>query len=134
MANAPVADTLVDNGGGIRTTGSSVAIYKVDGGTVWKCETTMNSAQTVSTSTKSSSSSSYQLLEIEAIDHSETEIEVCFLVDNQYLVDSTSNLRIVHRVTIASATEMAMFAGIKNGAATTVEQLNVDYWYATCRR
>ncbi len=133
MANAPVANTIVDDGAGIRTTGSSIAIYKVDGGTVWKCETTVNSVQTVSTSTTSAGGSSYQLLEIEVVDHNSTQIEVSFKVDGKYLVDSTSGLRIVHRVAFASATEMAMFAGVKNGGAN-LETLNVDYWYAVTRR
>lgn len=133
LLNAPVANTLVDDGAGIRTSGSGVAIYKVDGGTVWKCITMMNGTQTVSTSTTTAGGSSYQLLEIEVIDHSSTEIEVVFLVDGKYLVDSTSGQRIVHRVTISSATEMAMFAGVKNGSAN-LETLNVDYWYCEAVR
>lgn len=133
LLNAPVANTLVDDGAGIRTTGSGVAIYKVDGGTVWKCVTMMNGTQTVSTSTTSAGGSAYQLLEIEVVDHSPTEIEVVFLVDGKYLVDSTSGQRIVHRVTISSATEMAMWAGVKNGGAN-LETLNVDYWYCEAAR
>lgn len=133
LANAPIANMIVDDGAGLRTTGSSVAIYKVDGGTVWKCETTVNSVQTVSTSTTTAGGSAYQLLEIEVVDHSSTEIEVVFLVDNKYLVDSTSGQRIVHRVAFASATEMAMWAGVKNGGAN-LETLNVDYWYCEAAR
>lgn len=133
LLNAPVANTLVDDGAGIRVTGSGVAIYKVDGGTVWKCVTMMNGTQTVSTSTTTAGGSAYQLLEIEVVDHSSTEIEVVFLVDNKYLVDSTSGTRIVHRVTISSPTEMALFAGVKNGGAN-LETLNVDYWYCEAVR
>lgn len=133
MANAPVANTLVDDGAGMRTSGSIIAIYKVDGGTVWKCNTTMNGTATNSTSTTTAGGSAYQLLEIEVVDFSSTEIEVSFKVDGKYLVDSTSGLRIVHRVTISSPTEMAMCAGVKNGGAN-LETLNIDYWYAVTRR
>lgn len=126
LANAPVADTLVDNGAGMRTSGSVFAIFKVDGGTVWKCCSQNNSITTVSTSTTTAGGSSYQELRIEILDYTSTLCQVVFSVDGKRLVDSTTGKDIVHTCLYASATEMAVFAQIKNGS-TSPETLLVDY-------
>lgn len=124
--SAVAANAIVDNGAGIRTSGSGAVIYKVDGGTVWKCVTMMNGTQTVSTSATTAGGASYQVLEVEAVDAEHSQITVTFKVDGAYLRDSTTGLAIRHTVTISSATEMQVFAGVKNGD-TNLETLNVDY-------
>ncbi len=125
FANAPVADTMVDNGAGMRITGSVFAIYKVDGGTVWKCHSGCNGTNTVSTSTTTAGGTAYQLLEIEILAYTSTLCQVAFSVNGVRLKDSTGK-EIVHTVLYASATEMALFATLKNGS-TTPETLLIDY-------
>lgn len=121
------ADTLVDNGAGMKTTFSGAAIYKVDGGTVWKCISSKSTTQTISTSTTSAGGSSYQTLRVEIRPVSSTVAEVTFWVDDQQLIDSTSNKPIKHTMNFTSATEMHVGAGCKLGAGTNNDVLNIDY-------
>lgn len=125
--NAVGADSIIDDGAGLKVTGDCIAIYKVDGGTVWKCVSCVNAVATVSTSTATAGGASYQKLEIEVVDYTGTHVKVSFRVDGIPLKDSTTGLDIVHTLAVASATEMQLFAGIKNGADTTAEALVIDY-------
>lgn len=130
--NAVGADSLVDNGGGPKVSGSTLAIYKVDGGTVWRCASACNGVSTVSVSTKAATAAQWYTLEIECKDWDGVYMQVAFKVDAEYLKDSTGAV-IRHTVPIANATEMQMWAGIKLGAATNNDTLLIDYWYgATC--
>ena len=126
FADAIGANTLVDNGAGMKTSFSGAAIYKVDGGTVWKCITSNSTSQTVSTSLTTAGGSSYQRLRIEARDVDGVNMEVTFFVDDKPLLDATSRKPIKHNVALASATEMQVGAGAKNGD-TNLETLNIDY-------
>jgi hypothetical protein len=126
--NAVGANSLIDDGGGPKVSGSTLAIYKVDGGTVWKCVSSTNGTSTVSTSTTTAGGSSYQELQIILKHHDSTYMEATFKCDGKWLKDS-NDLVIRHLVTIASATEMQVFVGVKNGGAN-LETLNVDYIYA----
>lgn len=134
FGNAMVADTLVDNGGGMRASGSIAAIYKIDGGTNWVCTTRNNGVVSTNTSSLAAASASYQNLEIEVLPFSSTQVKVVFRVDGVPLKDSTTGLPIVHTVTVASATEMQFGFGAKLGAATNNDVLNVDSaWFAGWR-
>jgi hypothetical protein len=126
FANAIAADLLVDNGAGVKTSGSIFGLFKVDGGTVWKCISSISSSQTISTSTKTAGGSSYQTLRVEIQPVSSTVAEVTFYVDEQQLIDSTTLKPIKHVITYTGATEMQVGAGVKNGG-TNLETLNVDY-------
>ena len=129
FANAVAADLLVDNGGGLRTTGCVACIYKVDGGQVWRCQTRNSTTTTDTASTTSSTSTGFQTLEVVCQDFDAVNMQVTFRVDGVQLKDS--NLRpIVHFVPIASATEMQVFAGAKLGAITNNDVLLLDYIYA----
>lgn len=125
--NAIGADSIIDDGAGLKVSGSTLGIYKVDGGLVWKCVTAVNGTSTVSTSSALSTSSSYQKLEIIVNELSTTQFVATFKVDDNYLLDSTTGLPIRHVGLYASATEMQIGVGIKNGADTTVESLLLDY-------
>jgi hypothetical protein len=131
--NAVGADSIVDNTGLPKVTGSCLAIYKTDGSQVWKCVSATNGVATHSTSTKSSTSTAYQDLEIQCLDHDATNMVATFKVDGEHLKDG-NNLIIRHFVPIASATEMQVFVGAKLGAATNNDLLLVDYIYAAQRR
>lgn len=127
FANAIAANTLVDDGGGMRASGSIAAIYKVDGETVWRCVTRNNGTVTVSQSSTTAGGTSYQELEIEVVPFTSTQVHVVFRVDGVPLKDATTGLPIVHTVTVASATEMSIGAGAKLGATTNNDTLNIDY-------
>lgn len=127
FASAIGANTLVDDGGGMRASGSVAAIYKVDGETVWRCVTRNNGVATVSQSTTTAGGASYQELEIEVVYLNSTQVQVVFRVDGVALKDATTGLPIVHTVTVASATEMQIGAGAKLGAATNNDTLSIDY-------
>jgi hypothetical protein len=131
--NAVGANSIVDDGGGVKVSGSACCIYKIDGGTKWVVVTAMNGVTTdaLHTSTTVAGGSSYQLLEIDIVDSNINSgyITATFKVDGRYLVDSQGR-QIVHHVAIASATEMQLFVGVKNGGAN-LETLNVDYLAAS---
>lgn len=124
--NAVGANSLVDDGAGPKTSGSTLAIFKVDGGAVWKCTSACNGTATTSTSTTAAVAATDYLLEIICNDWDGVSMEVSFKVDGSYLKDSSNNI-IKHTVAIASATEMQMWAGIKLGAITNNDTLLVDY-------
>jgi hypothetical protein len=133
FADAIGANTLVDDGAGMKTSFSGAAIYKVDGGTVWKCVSSNGSSQTITTSTATAGGASYQTLSIEMADVDGTSMEVTFFVDGRPLLDSTYRKPIKHTVAITSGTEMQVGAGVKNGF-TNLETLNVDYIFAAQSR
>lgn len=126
VVDAVAANLLVDNGAGPKTTASGAAFYKVDGGTVWRCWTSKSTTQTINTTGVTAGGASYQTLRIEVQDFSSTECEVTFFIDGVQCRDATTNDPIVHRITMASATEMQIGLGVKNGD-TNIETLNVDY-------
>jgi len=130
LANAIAADTLVDDGGGMRTTGDIFAIYKVDSNTMWRCVSSVNGTQTISNSTTSITDNTYYTLRIEVRDVDGTNVEATYFVDDQPLRDS-NNKAIKHTVAMASATEMDLGCGIKLGADTNHDKLYVDYMFAT---
>lgn len=126
LQNAVGANSIVDDGAGLKVSGSCIGIFKVDGGTVWKCVSSINGTSTVSTSTATAGGTAFQKLEIEVIDFTGTQMKVVFKLDGIPLKDSTTGLDIVHTIAVASATEMQLFAGVKNGGAN-LETLNVDW-------
>ena len=129
--NAIAANTLVDNGGGVRTSGSNACIYKIDGGTVWRCQSMCNGTSTDTVSTTTAGGSSAQILEIIVNDYDNgTNMEVLFKVDGVYLRDSNNNV-IRHTVAIASSTEMNVGVYVKTGGGAGGETLDCDYLYAS---
>ena len=103
--DAAGANLLVDDGAGPKTTASGFGIFKVDGGTVWKCFSSKSTTQTITASTTTAGGASYQVLEVEFQPISSTEGMVYFWVDGVQLVDSNQK-PISHSITFASATEM----------------------------
>jgi hypothetical protein len=128
VADAIGANTLVDDGAGMKTSFSGAAIYKVDGGTVWKCISSKSTTQTISTSLTTAGGATPQTLRIEIRPVTSTVAEVTFWVDGVQLRESTSRgeAPIKHQLTYTSATEMQVGAGVKNGF-TNLETLNIDY-------
>lgn len=131
--NAIAANSMVDNGGGVRTSGSNLLIYKIDGGTVWRCQSMCNGTATDTISTTTAGGSTAQVLEIEATDWDGVSMQVTFKVDGAYLKDTNGNV-IRHTVAIASATEMHVGVYVKTGGGSGGETVNVDYISAAQNR
>lgn len=132
MASTIGANNIVDDGAGLLTNFDGFAIYKVDGGTVWKCISSKGTTQTITASvgngvTAAAGGSSYQILRIEFIPGPNSLADVHFFLDGLQLLDS-NNKAIVHRGLDYSSSPLAMcmWAGVKNGSANN-ETLNVDY-------
>lgn len=126
------ADTLVDNGGGLKASFSGAAIFKTDGSTVWKCITSNGATQTITASATVAGNADFQVLEIEFSDWDGVQMQVVFKHNGEYLKDANGYV-IRHRVAVTSATEMQVGVGVKNGT-TTAESLSVDYIYAAQNR
>jgi hypothetical protein len=133
MVNAVGADTLVDTGGGVKVSGSTLAIEKRETETAFRCTSANNSASTTTLSNKSMAAATDYVTEIEVSERDGTTSTVCYKVDGEYLRDTNNNV-IIHTITNASGTEMQLFAGIKLGAATNNDTLSVDYWYGAQTR
>lgn len=130
LKDAVAADSILDNGAGPAASYTGALFYKVDGQTVWEVETSVAGTQTTTQLTAANSltkaavtagGSSDQVLRIEFEPISSTQANVMFSV-NGVLVAK-------HLYTYTNATEMQVCLGVKNGAATTVEALVVDYVY-----
>lgn len=123
------ANFLQDDGAGPAASFSGCAIYKVDGGTVWKCVSSLGATQTISTSTATAGGTADQVLRIEIRPVTSTLAEVSFFVDGQPLYDAaitSKNQPIKHQLTYTSAVKMQPGVYVKAGSATS-EVVNVDY-------
>jgi hypothetical protein len=105
FVNAAGADLMVDDGAGMKTSASGFGIFKVDGGTVWKCWSSLSTTQTITTSTKTAGGSTAQVLAYEAQPINSTDIDVYFWVDGVQLQDTNGN-KIKHTIVFSGATEM----------------------------
>jgi hypothetical protein len=130
--NAVAANSIVDNGG-VKTSGSTLAIEKKDGETKFRCTTACNGTAVTTLSNLTMAAATNYVTEIICKDHDGTNMWATFKVNGDYLNDA-NGVRIRHEVPIASATEMSLFAGIKLGAATNNDTLLLDYWYAATNR
>lgn len=133
VSSAAAADLLVDNGAGPATSMSGALIFKVDGGTAFKCVSSKSTTQTISTSTLTAGSASYQVFRVEIRqvgDTAQDVAEATFWVDQGngllQLIDSTTARPIKHTVTYTSAAAMKACAYVKAGSASS-EVLTVDY-------
>lgn len=126
FASSVGANLIVDDGAGMRVTGTVIAIYKVDGGTKWKCESRNNANVYTNTSSTTAGGGSYQTLGIEIVELLTTACTVVFKVDGQVLRDETTGQPIRHQLLFASADAMQVFVGQKNGSANN-ELTTVDY-------
>ena len=132
--NAVGANSILDDGAGLKVSGSTLGIYKVDGESVWRCVSSCNGTSTVTASSKAAVAATWYKLEIFCYDTGlSTKMGVVYKVDGEYLKDSNGNV-IRHEVAVASATEMSVFFGIKLGAATNNDTLIVDNVYVSQKR
>ena len=129
LASSVAADLIADNGAGMRASGTVIAIYKVDGETVWRFVTRNGSDVTISVSDRTAGGAAYQQLGIEIVDVLGSYATVVPTVDGQSLRDATSGLPIKHQLLLTSIAAASLFVGGKNGSTT----LETSLWdYAGC--
>lgn len=128
IKDAVAANTLLDNGAGPAASYSGAVFFKEDGQTLWSVEKSIGATQVTAQLTAANSltkqaytagGASYQTLRIEAKPHGGGSMDVEFWIDGVLVYK-------IKDTTYASATEMQVFAGVKNGD-TNLETLNVDY-------
>lgn len=120
------ANSLLDNGGGPKSSYSGAVFCKVDGETTWQTEASIGATQTTTVSTKTAGGASYQTLRIEARPvPGGTTAKVWYFVDGVRLVDD-EGAAIEHVIDFATATDMQLVVGLKNGSAAA-ETLRIDY-------
>lgn len=124
--NAVAANSILDDGGGPAASYSGAVFYKVDGGTVWNVESSNAGTQTTTATAHTAGGADWHEFKIEVNPISSTKAEVIFYFDNVQCLDA-NNRPIKHELTLTSLTEMQVFFGMKNGAATNVETLNIDF-------
>ena len=127
LADAAAANLLSDDGAGDNINSSGVLIFKIDGGTVWRCAVENNGVVSEDVSIQTAGGASYQTLTILGRQNMGTvEYEITYFLDHKPLRLSTGKA-IRHSMSYASATEMRAVAGyIKAGGANS-ETLNIDY-------
>jgi azurin len=130
--NAPGTSAISDNGG-VKVSGDTLAVEKKDGETYFRATSASSGASTTTLSNKAIAAATDYVVEIEANDWDGVSMQVTYKVDGDYLRDTSNNI-IKHTVAISGSEEMAMFAGIKLGAATNNDTLSLDYWYGSQTR
>jgi|GEM_PF-3259505 len=121
FVNAVGENCLVDSGAGPIVTGDYVALWKIDGGTKWYAGVQSNGTEVPDSDTLTdvtAGGSSYQQLKIKCNCYSSTRGFAEFWVDQKNVA--------TYDFAYASATDMQLVVGIKNGSANA-ETLNVDF-------
>lgn len=133
LMNAIGADSILDDGAGLKTNFSGAAIFKVDGGTTWKCMVSIGTAQTIVSSSLTAGGAAYHRLRIEIRPVTATIAEAAFFADSGsgmvplYDASQTArNVPIKISFTYTNATEMQVGVGVKAGGASTAQVLLVD--------
>lgn len=128
--NAVGANSLVDDGGGPKVSGDCLAIFKKDGGgNFWYVAAYCNGTGTATKTNAAAAAATWYDLEIFATPTGDgVTFTVTYKIDGKFARDFTTNAVITHSVTFTSATEMAMFLGVKLGAATNNDTLTADFW------
>lgn len=126
--NAVGADSILDDGAGLKASYSGAVFFKVDGGTNWKVETSIATTRTGTVEltalnsldkvAKAAGGGSFQTFRIEVLPISSTRAEATFYIDG-VLVQKIE-------FTYTSATEMMAFVAAKAGGANS-EVVTVDY-------
>ena len=126
LMSTSAANALLDDGGGPPASYSGLVFFKTDGDTVWQVETSVGGTQTTTRLSalnsfdqlaKTAGGAAKQTLRIEFIPYTSTLADVMFYIDGVLVAK--------HLWTYTGAAAMSPVIGMKNGAITTVETLNV---------
>lgn len=127
LMDAVGADSILDNGAGLKASYSGAAFFKVDGGVRWqvqsslatnKVNTDLTAQNSLTKTVQTPGGGVWQTLRIEILPVSSVEAEVSFFIDGVIVAK--------HALTYTSATEMHAFVGVKAGGANS-EVVTVDY-------
>lgn len=131
LTDGAAADLLVNDGAGPKTSGTTLAFFKKDGGLNWWIHASISTTQTSVELTAANSldktahvgsGASYQLLQIRFQPKSSTAADVEYLIDG-VLVYKISDW------TFTNATEVQAVCGCKDGDSADEVTINMDYWY-----
>lgn len=136
LTDGVAANLLVNDGAGPKTTGSTLAFFKKDGGLNWWVHASLGAAQqsveltavnSLDKVAHVSSGAAAQRLRIEFCPKNATQSDVLFFIDGV----------LVYKITdwvFTSATEMQAVAGVKDGDAGDEVTMNLRYWFCYQKR
>lgn len=126
FSSSSAANALLDDGGGPPASYTGLVFFKVDGDTLWQVEASVGGTQTTKRLTsdislrrkdETAGGSTAQRLSIGFVPRSSTQADVFFYIDDELVC--------TFLWTYTSAAAVGTITGLKNGADTTVETLNV---------
>jgi hypothetical protein len=144
--DAVAADSILDDGAGPAASYSGAIISKLDGGTVWQCESSISTSQTTVNSGHTVGNNSWDVLAISVKPLTSTTSEVHFYSadvgsDGDFELSEIGKTTptgteqfVAHTITHTSATEMELFVGVKAGSANNSDYVDVDWIYAAQKR
>lgn len=130
LTDAVAANLLVNDGGGPKTSGSTLAFFKKDGNLNWHIHASLSTTQTTVELTAANSldkiahpagASTHAWLEIEFLPKDSAKADVIFYIDGTPVYKITD-------FTFTSATEMQAVVGCKGGTAAAMA-VDVDALY-----
>ena len=129
LMNAVAADAIADTTGLLKADFSGACFYASRGDTTWRVIYSDGTTQTIveldadgsldGVAKTAASAAPGQILRIEIVPVTSALVDVMFYIADKLVCKMKDK-------TIASATHMNAFAGMKNGEATVVETVNID--------
>lgn len=131
LTNAVAADLLVNDGAGPKTSGTTLAFFKKDGGLNWWVHASLSTTQT---SVELTAANSLDGAAHVGSGASDQELEICFKPRNSTQADVEFHIDGVHVYTITdwvftSATDMQAVCGTKDGDSADEVTINLRSWY-----
>lgn len=136
LTDGAAANLLVDDGAGPKTSGTTLAFFKKDGGLNWWVHCSLSTTQTsveltaadsLDGSAHVGSGASYQLLEILFYPYSSTQADIVYKIDGVTVYK-------ISGYTFTSATEMQAVCGTKDGDSSDEVTISLDYWFCYQQR
>lgn len=127
LMDGVASGALQNDGAGPKASYSGAVFFKVDGETVWHCETSIGATQETTETEVTAGGATAQKLSITFTAASLTTGTVNYYIDDVLVATHED-------VDITAATEMQLVFGVKDGDATDEETLNVDYVYCRQKR
>lgn len=131
LTNAAAADLLVNDGAGPKTSGTTLAFFKKDGGLNWWVHCSLSTTQTSVELTAANSldgqahvgsGAAQQRLRIEFLPKNSTQADVNFYIDGVHVYKITDYV-------FTNATEVQAVCGTKDGDSADEVTIQLDYWF-----
>jgi hypothetical protein len=131
LTDAVAANLLVSAGAGPKTSGTTLAFFKKDGGLNWWVHCSLSTTQTSVELTAANSldkqahvgsGASFQKLRIEFMPYSSTQADVLYYIDDVLVYKISGYV-------FTSATEVQAVCGAKDGDSADETTISLDYWY-----